>query len=129
MFFALDASNGIAMYEQIVRQAKFAIASGAIQPGEMIPSVRELARELTLNPNTVARAYRQLQQEGILETVRGTGLQVAAGATRLCADARLKLVRARLKQVFQEAKQSRIDLKQLRGLIDRELSAFEREGL
>ena len=128
MFFALDASNGIPIYEQIVRQTKFAIASGVVQPGEMIPSVRELARELTLNPNTVARAYRQLQQEGILDSVRGTGLQVATGATRLCADARLKLVRARLKQVFQEAKQSRIDVSQLRALVDRELTALEREG-
>ena len=128
MFLTLDISNGIPIYEQIVRQVKFAIASGTLECGEMIPSVRELARDLTLNPNTVAKAYRQLQQDGIIEAVRGTGLQVTTGATRLCADARLKLIRTRLKQVFQEARQSRIDLKQLRSIVDRELAAFEKEG-
>ncbi len=81
-----------------------------------------------INPNTVARAYRELQAEGILETVRGTGLEIATGAGRLCADERLKLVRARLKAVFLEARQSRLDVKQLRALVERELSALEREG-
>jgi len=128
MFFAISAHNGVPIYEQIVRQVKFAVASGLLAPGERVPSVRELARELTINPNTVARAYRELQAEGILETVRGTGLEIAAGASRLCSDERLKLVRARLKDVFREARQSRLDVKQIRGLVERELSALEREG-
>ena len=128
MFFAISAHNGVPIYEQIVRQVKFAVAGGLLAPGELVPSVRELARELTINPNTVARAYRELQAEGILETVRGTGLEIAAGAARLCADERLKLVRARLKDVFREARQSRLDAKQIRVLVERELSALEREG-
>jgi GntR family transcriptional regulator len=128
MFFAISAHNGVPIYEQIVRQVKFAVAGGLLAPGELVPSVRELARELTINPNTVARAYRELQAEGILETVRGTGLEIAAGAGRLCADERLKLVRARLKDVFREARQSRLDAKQIRVLVERELSALEREG-
>jgi GntR family transcriptional regulator len=128
MFFAINSANGVPIYEQIVRQTKFAIASRALASGELIPSVRELARELTLNPNTVARAYRQLQSEGIVEVVRGSGLQVAPGALRMCVEERQKLVRARLQEVFLEAKQSRIDLKQLRALVERELAALEREG-
>jgi GntR family transcriptional regulator len=127
MFFAISAHNGVPIYEQIVRQVKFAVAAGLLAPGERVPSVRELARELVINPNTVARAYRELQTEGILETVRGTGLEIATGAGRLCADERLKLVRARLKEVFREAAQSRLDVKQLRALVERELSALERE--
>jgi GntR family transcriptional regulator len=128
MFFAISAHNGVPIYEQIVRQVKFAVAGGLLAPGELVPSVRELARELTINPNTVARAYRELQTEGILETVRGTGLEIAARAGRLCSDERLKLVRARLKEVFREARQSRLDVKQLRALVERELLALEREG-
>jgi len=128
MFFAVNPANGVPIYEQIVRQVKFAVAARAIAPGEWVPSVRELARELTLNPNTVARAYRQLQTEGVLETVRGTGLQVTAGAVRLCADERLKLVAARLRDVLREAGQSGLNSKQLRALVERELANLEREG-
>ena len=58
MFFHIDPSNGLAIYSQIVRQIKFAVAGEALRPGEMVPSVRELARELAVNPNTVSRAYR-----------------------------------------------------------------------
>ena len=84
MFFAISAHNGVPIYEQIMRQVKFAVAAGLLGPGELVPSVRELARELVINPNTVARAYRELQAEGVLEAVRGTGLEIAAGA-RGCA--------------------------------------------
>ena len=61
MFFAISAHNGVPIYEQIMRQVKFAVAAGLLGPGELVPSVRELARELVINPNTVARAYRELQ--------------------------------------------------------------------
>ena len=70
----------LAIYDQVVRQIKFAVAGGVLKEGELVPSVSELARELTINPNTVARAYRQLQDDGMLTSVRGTGLAVAAGA-------------------------------------------------
>ena len=80
MFFQIDFGNGLAIYDQVVRQIKFAVAGEVLKEGELVPSVRELARELTINPNTVARAYRQLQDDGVLTSVRGTGLAVAAGA-------------------------------------------------
>ena len=80
MFLAIDPQNGVAIYEQIVRQVNFAVAAEVLVAGDLVPSVRELARQLAVNPNTVARAYRQLQSDGVLETVRGTGLAVSAGA-------------------------------------------------
>ena len=79
MFFTIDPSNGLAIYDQVVRQVVFAVAAGALQTGDAVPSVRELARELAINPNTVARAYRQLQDDRVLKSVRGTGLVVAEG--------------------------------------------------
>ena len=70
MLFNIDPGDELAIYDQIVRQVKFAIASGAVLPGELVPSVRELAKQVTVNPNTVVRAFRELQTEGVLETVR-----------------------------------------------------------
>ena len=127
MFFTIDPSNGLAIYEQVVRQLVFAVAAGVVEAGDMVPSVRELARELAINPNTVARAYRQLQDDGVLESVRGTGLAVAKGACRRCQDERLKLLRRRIQQVFLEAQQSQLDQTQLRALVESELAAVKRK--
>jgi GntR family transcriptional regulator len=127
MFFHVDPHNGLPIYEQIARQIKFAVAGGVLKTGELIPSVRELARELAINPNTIARAYRQLQDDRVLEVVRGAGLEVASGAAERCRSERLKLIRARLRQVLSEAKQSRLDARELRELVEKELSAVERE--
>ena len=125
MFFKIDFSDGLAIYRQVVRQVKFAVAGGTLKAGELVPSVRELARELTINPNTVARAYRQLQADGVLESVRGMGLQVADGAGRQCRSERVELIRQRLRQVLVEARQSRLDGGELRALVERELTAVE----
>ena len=97
MFLHVDVRNGLAVYDQIVRQIKFAVADGVMRTGELVPSVRELARELAINPNTVARAYRELQDDGVLETVRGTGLAIAAAARRPCQAERTKLIRSRIR--------------------------------
>src|SRR4051812_21227589 len=100
MFLEIDPGNGLALYDQIVRQVKFAVARGVLAPGDLVPSVRELAKDLAINPNTVARAYRELQTEDVLRAVRGTGLEVAPGAGRLCKRARAELIRDRLRSVL-----------------------------
>ena len=127
MFFTIDPSSGLAIYEQVVRQLVFAIAGGVVQAGDMVPSVRELARQLAINPNTVARAYRQLQDDGVLQSVRGTGLEVTNGACRRCQTERLKLLRSRIQQVLVEAKQSRLEHAQLVSLVESELAAIQPE--
>ena len=76
----IDAQNGIPIYEQIIRQVTIAVADGSITPGEHVPSVRELANRLAVNPNTVARAYRDLQNDKVLEALRGEGLRVSQEA-------------------------------------------------
>jgi GntR family transcriptional regulator len=125
MFFQIDFTNELTIYDQIVRQVKFAVAGDVLKEGELVASVRELARELTINPNTVARAYRQLQSDGVLTTVRGTGLAVAAGARQRCREERVDLIRTRLAQVLTEAKQSGLDPHKLRTLIEKQLAAIE----
>lgn len=126
MFFTIDAHNGLAVYDQIVRQVKFAVADGAVVAGELVPSVRELARELAINPNTVARAYRQLQDDGVLEPVRGTGLVVASAARRQCQSERTKLIRARLKLVLEEAATSGLDNAEIEQLVRAEIATLRR---
>jgi GntR family transcriptional regulator len=126
MFVHVDVRNGLAVYDQIVRQVKFAVAEGALRTGELVPSVRELARELAINPNTVARAYRQLQDDGIVEPVRGTGLAIAASARRQCQSERTKLIRSRLRMVLEEALHSGLDEHEIESLIRDELASARR---
>jgi len=125
VFVSIDPTNGLAIYDQIVRQIKFAVASRAIRPGELVPSVRELAKAAAVNPNTVARAYRELQAEGVLETVRGTGLAVTQSAPAYCRRERVKLIRQRLKQVLEEAAQSGLTLDEIRSLVEQELARLQ----
>lgn len=127
MLFHVDTRNGLAVYDQIVRQMKFAVADGAVRSGELVPSVRELARDLAINPNTVARAYRQLQDDGVLESVRGTGLAVAAAARRQCQAERTKLIRARLRLVLEEARHSGLEGSEIGALVESELEAIRRK--
>lgn len=127
MFFHINPSSDLAIYEQVVRQVKFAVAGDVLTSGDFAPSVRELARELAINPNTVARAYRELQADGVLQQVRGTGLAVAPGAAETCRSERLRLIRERLRQVLVEARQSRLDGVELRALVENELASIERE--
>jgi GntR family transcriptional regulator len=126
MFLHVDVRNGLAVYDQIVRQMKFAVADGALRTGEMVPSVRELARELAINPNTVARAYRQLQDDGVLETIRGTGLAIAAAARKQCQTERTKLIRTRLRLVLDEALHSGLDADEIDDLMKDELATARR---
>ncbi len=73
MRFQLNFKSGKAVYQQLVDQVKVAAASGAVQPGEPLPGIRPLAEELRVNRNTVAKAYTELESQGIIETVAGKG--------------------------------------------------------
>jgi len=76
----------VPLYVQIEEQIKTAIASGVLQPGDRLPAVRELALELTINPNTVARAYRELERAGLIDTTPGRGTFVKAAQAPLMAE-------------------------------------------
>ena len=127
MFLHIEAHNGLAVYDQIVRQVKFAVADGSLAAGDMAPSVRELAKDLAINPNTVARAYRQLQDEEVLTSIRGTGLAVASGARRACQAERKRLIRTRLHDVLAEAHSSGLDEAQIQTLFQAELVSARRK--
>jgi len=71
--FTIDVRSGVPLYRQIIEQVKFAIARGNLGPGDKLPTVRQLAVDLSINPNTVIRAYRELEIEGVLDTHQGSG--------------------------------------------------------
>lgn len=128
MFFSIQPTSDLAIFDQIVRQVKFGVANGTLPAGELVPSVRELARELMVNPNTVVKAYRDLTTAGILEPVRGTGLAVANDAVVKCEKERLSLLRGRLRSVLEEAHSSRLEAAEIRSLVDDELLKLERSA-
>jgi GntR family transcriptional regulator len=75
--FRLDADSGVPVYRQIIDQVQGGLASGALASGDQLPTVRQVAVDLAINPNTVLRAYRELEIRGVLDTQQGTGTFVA----------------------------------------------------
>lgn len=126
LFFDINTSNGVPVYEQVAMQIVSAIASGGLSAGQMVPSVREMAKELAINPNTVSRAYRQLQDQTILETVRGSGIAVASGAKAKCKSARSQAVRQRISHVIIEARQSQLTDDEILKMIQAEMKKKRR---
>jgi GntR family transcriptional regulator len=91
MIFRVNSSSGTPIYLQLMEQVKHAIETGALRAGEQLPSLRQLAVELVINPNTVVRAYRELEHEGIVEIRHGSGAfvsQAVAGRTQISRKAR-----------------------------------------
>ena len=82
-----NPSSGVPIYLQLMEQVKHAIETGALRPGEQLPGIRPLAEELVMNPNTVAKAYRELEHEGVIELRQGAGAFVSDKApTKKAAD-------------------------------------------
>jgi GntR family transcriptional regulator len=127
MFFSIDANNGVAIYEQLMRQVKFAIAEGSLRPGQLLPSVRAISVELALNPNTVAKALHQLQLEGIIDSLRGKGLVVAANAIETCKVARRNLLSERLRSVLQEAMHSGLAVSEIERMFQEQLAHLSKK--
>lgn len=122
----IEPSNGIPIYEQIVRQVKFAVAEKVALPGQVIPSVREMAKRLAVNPNTIQRAYVQLQDEQVLEALRGRGMVVSQNAMERCVRDRLHLLSERLSAVILEALQAGLSADRLNDLFQNALSSAQK---
>jgi len=125
MFFSIDADNGVAIYEQIVRQVKFAIANGVLVPGQLLPSVRTLAVKLAINPNTVAKAFQQLQSDGVVVPLRGKGLAVRDEAVEPCRVARREILEDRIRTAIAEALHGGLSTKEVRRLVLDQIQALD----
>src|SRR5947199_8015917 len=103
MLFSINFKAGKPVYLQLVDQVKAAAASGAMQSGESLPSIRPLAQELRVNRNTIAKAYTELESQGIIETIPGKGCFVRPNNSPLKKDVRRKLLIAALDEVVIQA--------------------------
>jgi len=128
MLLHIEPSNGLAIYDQIARQIKFAVAHGALQTGELIPSVRELAQQLAVNPNTVARAYRDLQAAGVVEPLRGEGLRITRTALKQCQQERRELLSERLRSAIVECRRGGLSATEIRALFNEVLKDTAEEN-
>jgi GntR family transcriptional regulator len=88
--FILDPKNGVPLYRQIINQIRFGIASGQLKTGEQLPTVRSLAVELKINLNTIAKAYKELEIQSVLESHQGTGTFISSTTVELGNDERAK---------------------------------------
>lgn len=118
MLIQIDPGSPQPIYEQVTQQVKFAIAAEAILPNELIPSVRELAKELAINPNTISRSFRDLQDQGVVYFRRGTGLAVAEGAAEKCRVERLAIFEDRFRKLYAEAVNSRLEIPEINRIIE-----------
>jgi GntR family transcriptional regulator len=104
MRFQLNFKSGKAVYQQLVDQVKVAAASGAVQPGEALPGIRPLAEELRVNRNTVAKAYTELESQGVIETLAGKGCFVRdQGQSPFRKDVRRRLLADAIDEVVVHA--------------------------
>jgi GntR family transcriptional regulator len=113
----ISAHDGVPIYLQIVNQVKYLVASGRLAPGEELPPIRTLAEQLLVNPNTVARAYRELELAGVVTKRRTAGTYVADAVSPLARRERLKIVTERIDALLAEARQMDIDVERLIELI------------
>lgn len=114
----VDPRSGVPIYLQIVEQVKRSVALGVLQAGERLPTVKQLATDLTVNPNTVARAYRDLERDSVIETAPGRGSFVRGDAQGLGRAAVADFARDALESAVREAKSVGADREQVRRLID-----------
>jgi GntR family transcriptional regulator len=120
MRLRLRPDSPVPIYEQIVAQVVFAVAAGDLPAGELVPSVRDLAGQLLVNPNTVARAVQELERLGVLESRRGLGMAVTADGPKRCRDRRREIVRDRVRDALREAASAGLGADDVHRIVDDE---------
>jgi GntR family transcriptional regulator len=128
MLFRPNPTLGVPIYLQLMEQVKHAIETGALRPGEQLPGIRPLAEELVINPNTVAKAYRELEHEGVIELRHGAGAFVSATArSRKAADS-LRAGQTIVAGAIDKLRQRGLTDVEIRRLLEAELAGLMRAG-
>jgi GntR family transcriptional regulator len=123
--FTVDPRSGVPLYLQLIEQVKRAVALGTLASGEQLPTVKALAVDLTINPNTVARAYRELERDRVIETSPGRGSFVRAdGAPAEAKRAATDVADGVLSDAVREARALGLDAPAIRTLFDRALARW-----
>jgi len=115
----ITTADGVPIYQQIVNQVKYLVASGRLSPGDEMPPIRVLAERLIVNPNTVARAYRELESAGVVEKRRTAGTYVSEQGSPLARKERVKILTERVDALLAESRQMDVPYDELVKLLDK----------
>lgn len=121
MTIHVSTSSGVPIYLQIMKQIEQMISTGRLEPGQELPPIRSLAQQLIINPNTVARAYRDLEQRGVLRSKQGAGTFVADSAPRLSEEGKEKILTERVEDLVALVNQLSMDPNRALSMIEKRL--------
>ena len=125
LHFQINPHSGVPVYRQMIDQVKYYVASDALQAGDQLPSIRELAQSLAINPTTVVRAYTELERESVLEMRHGKGAFVTDSGRRMTAAERDKTLRLLARQLAVEATQMGAPASQVLKVVREELADLQ----
>jgi GntR family transcriptional regulator len=128
MIFQIDFKSGKPVYLQLVDQIRYAAASGALRTGEPLPSIRPLAEELRVNRNTIAKAYAELESQGVIETIPGKGCFLKENSSPFSKPVRQKLLLTEIDEAVVMAHHLQVDREKFLALVRERLDYFERKA-
>lgn len=123
MIFRLNPNSGLPIYLQIMEQIKHAVENGTLQPGDQLPGIRKLAETLVMNPNTVAKAYRELEHEGLIELRQGAGAFIAASINARELSDRMHTARPIIEKAIERLLALGLTEEEIRRLVDAAVAA------
>ena len=125
----ISTKDGVPIYVQIVNQVKYLVAAGRLAPGEEVPPIRALAEQLVVNPNTVAKAYHELERDGVVTKRHGAGTYISENGSPLARRERVKILTKRVDGLLAEARHMDVPLKEVLDLVrDRHDNLQPKEG-
>jgi GntR family transcriptional regulator len=128
MLFRPNPSLGVPIYLQLMEQVKHAVETGALRPGEQLPGIRPLAEELVINPNTVAKAYRELEHEGVIELRHGAGAFVSGNARTKKLTDKLRTAQPLVAAAVDRLRSRGLSDEEIRRLFEAELAGLRTAG-
>jgi GntR family transcriptional regulator len=123
-----NPASGVPIYLQVIEQVKHAIATGAVRPGEQLPGIRPLAEDLVINPNTVAKAYRELEHEGVIELRQGAGAFVSGNGPSKQDAEKLRAAQAAVAATVERLRDRGVADDDIRRLFEAQLAGVPKGG-
>ena len=128
MLFRPNPASGVPIYLQLMEQVKHSIETGALRPGEQLPGIRPLAEELVINPNTVAKAYRELEHEGVIELRHGAGAFVSGAARAKKVMDKFRAGQAIVADAVERLRARGVTDEEIRRMFEAELAGLSKTG-
>jgi GntR family transcriptional regulator len=123
-----NPASGVPIYLQLMEQVKHGVETGALRPGEQLPGIRPLAEQLVINPNTVAKAYRELEHEGVIELRHGAGAFVSANGRAKQLTDRMRSAQAIVSAAIEKLRQRGVSDEEIRRLVEAHLAGLHTPG-